>query len=119
MGGMEAMAGPMEGLIMGQLQNLLDTLENSVREVRLIIGWSDITGPSQFSVVTHVVRLEGQGAPGGAEDRARDELRRAAEGMPQVPDIRSNLPLPGGGRLSPSLNIERRLPAVPMEGGRR
>ncbi len=112
LGGIEALAGGgIEGMIQGQVQVLLDTLEESVREVRLTVGWSDVTGPSDFSVVTHVVRLEGQGAPGGAEERARDELRRAAEDMPRAPQILEQLPRPGKTPRFEGINLPR--------GGRR
>lgn len=107
------------GLIQGQLQGLLDTLQESVREVRLTIGWRDVTGPSEFSVVTHIVRLEGQGVPGGTEERAREELQRSVQDSVQDrgrPGVIDRI-LPRGGDARPHLDIDRR-GTLPSRGER-
>jgi general secretion pathway protein I len=124
LGGLDEMGlgGGIEGMIQGQVQGLLDTLEESVREVRLTVHWNDITGHSEFSVVTHIVRMEGQGAPGGAEEQAREQLERQSErlqqqnlqeelrGLPgRMPSLPGNFPPGRGG--GPGLNpVTPRLP---------
>lgn len=68
MGGIEGMIGPM-------VEQFVPRLEESVREVRLTVSWQDITGPSEFSVATHVIKLpEQQGVPGGQADVQAHQL---------------------------------------------
>ncbi len=95
LGGLEnMMPGGIDGLVSGQIQGLLDTLEQSVREVRLTVGWEDITGYTDFSIVTHIVRMEGQGAPGGPEEISRQQAEQAREDQDSTPGLHGTIRVP-------------------------
>ena len=56
-GGMLAALGPMAGIAQGQFQQLVDTLQKSVREVHLTVSWKEGKLTENIDVVTHVVSL--------------------------------------------------------------
>ena len=101
-----AASGGLSGLIQGQLTQLVTVLEDSVREVRLTIRWKDITGESELTVVTHIVRLEGQAAP-GTEAQRRTE--RAAEALRKARDMQL---LPAGPSGPNGVGNLRNIPAL-------
>lgn len=108
-GGMFSMlGGGIDQMLTGQLGQLTELMEQGVREVRLKIMWKDITGDSDLTVVTHVVKLPGQGAPGGAEDQVRSAAQllrdrasdplRTIQGGPLSPGIPRNIFRPARAR---------------------
>ncbi len=101
-----AAAGGLSGLVQGQLTQLVTVLEESVREVRLTVRWKDITGESELTVVTHVVRLEGQAAPGSD---AAHRAQQTAEALRKARD--ANL-LPAGRLGTSRVGDLRNVPAL-------
>lgn len=88
---LSSLGGGIQGMITGQLQTLQTTIEESVREVRLTVSWTDITGPSDLTVVTHVIKAGDRGAPGGENDlqqsRASDLIKNAQERLGNLPNM--------------------------------
>lgn len=68
--------GLLGGVLTSQLQTMVDSLGNSMREVRLTVGWGGKDKDSatdSFTVVTHVVSL-GQGTDQKQSDTASEEM---------------------------------------------
>jgi general secretion pathway protein I len=88
-GGILAALGPMAGMAQGQFQQLIDTLQKSVREVHLTVSWKEGKITESFDLVTHVVSLgpgsdRNGGAAGaqGAPGSGGAGFVRADTGMP-------------------------------------
>ena len=66
-GGILGMLGPAAGMAQGQFQQLIDTLQKSVREVHLTVSWKEGKITESLDLVTHVVSLgPGSDRNGGA-----------------------------------------------------
>ncbi len=77
-GGIASMLGPM---IEPQITALVETMKQSVREVRLKILWKDGATEDSFDVVTHLVILAPAGQEGGSSNdpaarQAQEEAQR-------------------------------------------
>ncbi|RMG19149.1 MAG: prepilin-type N-terminal cleavage/methylation domain-containing protein [Deltaproteobacteria bacterium] len=101
-------ASGLSSLIQGQVTQLVTMLEESVREVRLTVRWKDITGDSSLTVVTHVVRLQGQAAPGSEAQR---RVNTTAEALRRARDA-NLIPGLGGRRSSGAAGGLRNIPAL-------
>ncbi len=69
-------SGLLSGALTGQLQSLVDSMGNTLREVRLTVSWGgkDKEHPTDsFSVTTHVLSL-GQGTDQKQSDTAAEEM---------------------------------------------
>jgi general secretion pathway protein I len=65
--GILGMLGPAAGMAQGQFQQLIDTLQKSVREVHLTVSWKEGKITESLDLVTHVVSLgPGSDRNGGA-----------------------------------------------------
>ncbi|MDF1562209.1 MAG: prepilin-type N-terminal cleavage/methylation domain-containing protein [Deltaproteobacteria bacterium] len=98
---LSSLGGGIQGMITGQIQTLQTTIEESVREVRLTVSWTDITGPSDLTVVTHVIKVGDRGAPGGANDlqqsratKALEDARKRLSNLPNMPGVNPNRMIP-------------------------
>ena len=100
-GGLAGMIGPM----VAQLGPMVD---QSIREVRLTVSWTDITGPSSMTVVTHVVKVPGQGAPGSAQQQQQSAQQQR---LNQIKNSLGNLP-----NLPPALQRSGIIPALQHQG---
>jgi general secretion pathway protein I len=106
-GGMGGLMGALGGAnpITAQFQQMVDTLQKSVREVHLTVSWKEGKMTESFDLVTHVVSMGPgsdrnggaaavAGAPGGA---AGDQFVDATTGQP-VPNA---TPGPNGQMVNP------------------
>jgi len=86
-------------------------IKEGFRELRLTVRWSDMTGPSELTVVTHILKVPGMPAPGSAEENAQLEAQQRVEALREAGAQPGNLPnlLPGG-RPGAPLNLR---PAFP------
>jgi len=104
---MGMLGGGMQSMITTQLSSLQQTIEDGVREVRLTLKWKDITGPSEMTVVTHVVKVASQGAPGSQEAQRQaatqkiiDDNRQKLGGLPNIPAVfPPKIPVPSASRF--------------------
>ncbi len=107
-GGILGALGPAAGMAQGQFQQLIDTLQKSVREVHLTVSWKEGKITESLDLVTHVVSLgPGSDRNGGAgagqasaPGAAGGNWVRADNGMP-VPNAQ---PGSNGTMVDPSDN---------------
>ena len=105
-GDLAGMAGGAGGLLGGamqsQMQQMLDNLGKSMREVRLTVSWGEKDSLDQFTVTTHVVSL-GAGTDQAQSDVVAQQASKALQdatqgnpGAPVMPNGRDLLRTPGG-----------------------
>lgn len=92
-------SGPLAGLAATQLQQVIETVKTSVREVKLTIFWKNGRREESFDLVEHLVILPDAKA------------REAAEDTPQPLDD-------GTGGQNPSTGIGNSPPGIGAGGGR-
>lgn len=101
--------GPAAGIAQGQFQQLVETLQKSVREVHLTVSWKEGKITESIDIVTHVVSLgpgsdrnggAGAGVAGAPGSSNPGAFVRADNGMP----ISNPTPGPNGTMVDPSDN---------------
>lgn len=83
----------MRPMVEAQLTQLIETMKESIREVRLRVFWKEGRSEDSVDVVTHLVILAPAGQPGGASLDPSGET----ETPPAGTDGGSLQPAPGGG----------------------
>lgn len=129
--------------ITAQFQQMVDTLQKSVREVHLTVSWKEGKMTESFDLVTHVVSMGPgsdrnggaaavAGAPGGAAgDQLVDAVTRQpvpnaqpgpnglinpATGNPAIPAAQAAAGAMGGGNLLPGGGAPGLRPLMPAAG---
>ncbi len=108
-GGPTSAQGGLAGMIGPMVSQLGPMVNQSIREVRITVSWTDITGPSSMTVVTHVVKVPGQGAPGSQQQQQQSAQQQR---LNQIKNSLGNLP-----NLPPALQQSGILPALRRQGG--
>lgn len=80
-----AAASGLEGMIQGQIAQVVEMLKTSLREVRLEVSWRDGNREETVDVVTHILIPDGAGYAGGGTEG----------GAPPTPVPPGNVPPPG------------------------
>ncbi|MBX5483821.1 MAG: prepilin-type N-terminal cleavage/methylation domain-containing protein [Myxococcaceae bacterium] len=96
--------GGMSGLMQTQLNQLVDQITKTVREVHLTVYWKDGKNVESFDVVTHVVSMgPGSDRNGGAGlgNQAADQAAGQSQWVDSVTGVPvpNPVPKPGGGGL--------------------
>jgi general secretion pathway protein I len=86
------MMGPAAGMISGQMDQMIQSISQQVREVRLVVTWKDRNQTETLDVVTHIV----SGGPGGDRNGAMTPNDKAAAAQ-QI--IQGNNRVPGAPNL--------------------
>jgi general secretion pathway protein I len=102
-------AGGLSGMIGPMVAQLGPMVNQSIREVRVTVSWKDITGPSSITVVTHVVKVPGQAAPGSLQQQQQNAQQQRLQ---QLKNSLGNLP-----NLPPALQRSGIIPALGGQGG--
>lgn len=89
-------SGPLAGLAATQLQQVIETIKTSVREVKLTIHWKNGRREESFDLVEHLVILPDAKAREAVDDTPQPQDAGPSTGDPANPG--SPPPTVGGGR---------------------
>lgn len=98
------LGGPMAGLVDGQLRQMIETIKDTVREIKLTIYWKAGGGEESFELVEHMVLLPNAAAAATQQSQPLSPTGvppQAAPGMNLPPGVQRPIGLPFGGAPAP------------------